>query len=175
MFDTLPGGPTTIPVGSGATLSTKSDLDGLIWTLAAAYTLQETETMSVDLVAGVRYLGLDASTRWSLTGDITGPGGTLLLDAQGGIEASTYLTDGIVGVKGFVAAGDSKKWTIPYYFDIGTGSSDLTWSAILGFARNYRWGDLMLVYRHMEYDEEDSGLMQAFSFSGPVFGAKFRF
>jgi hypothetical protein len=33
----------------------------------------------------------------------------------------------------------------------------------------------MLVYRHLYYDEGDSGLLEDFTFSGPAFGARFRF
>ena len=175
VFGNLPGGPTTIPVSANATLNSQSDLDGLIWTLAAGYTMKNTGTMVVDLYAGVRYLGLDASTRWSLVGDITTPDGTLLLDAQGGIEAGTDLTDAIVGSRGYFGVGATKAWTVPFSIDVGAGSSDVTWNAMLGLSRVYDWGDLMLVYRHLAYDEDGSGLMQDFSFSGPAFGARFRF
>jgi hypothetical protein len=44
-----------------------------------------------------------------------------------------------------------------------------------GLAYSYQWGDLMLVYRHLYYDRGDDGLMEDFSFSGPAFGARFRF
>ena len=44
-----------------------------------------------------------------------------------------------------------------------------------GLTYSYGWGDLMLVYRHLEYDEGEDGLLDDFSFSGPAFGARFRF
>jgi len=53
----------------------------------------------------------------------------------------------------------------------GTGSSDLTWSAMTGLTRSFGWGDILFVYRHLEYDEDFDGLMQNFSFSGPALGA----
>ena len=40
--------------------------------------------------------------------------------------------DGIVGAKGAFALGDKHKWVVPYYVDIGTGDSDVTWQAELG-------------------------------------------
>ena len=85
------------------------------------------------------------------------------------------MTDGIVGVRGQFGVGDSKKWSATYYLDIGAGSSELTWNAMFGLSRTYGWGDLIFSYRHLEYDEDDSGLLQDFSFSGPAFGARFKF
>jgi len=60
-------------------------------------------------------------------------------------------------------------------FDIGAGSSDMTWSAMTDLTRSFGWGDILFVYRHLEYDEDFDGLMQSFSFSGPALGASFRF
>ena len=77
-------------------------------------------------------------------------------------------------MRGRLGIGASK-WSVPYYADVGTGSSDLTWQAMTGLTYSYGWGDLMLVYRHLEYDEGPNGLLGGFSFSGPAFGAKFRF
>ncbi len=171
----IPAGPITIPVSVDITLTTQSDLDGLAWTLAAGYTVKETDSSVTDIFAGVRFLDVSASTSWNLTADITAPDGTQILAAQGTIGRSTELTDGIVGVHGHFGVGDSKKWSVPYYFDIGAGSSELTWNAMFGLSRTYGWGDLIFSYRHLEYDEDDSGLLQDFSFSGPVFGARFRF
>ena len=102
------------------------------------------------------------------------PGGVELRAAQGGVGTDTDLWDGIVGVRGRVGFGDGK-WSVPYYFDIGTGSSDMTWSAMTGLTRSFGWGDILFVYRHLEYDEDFDGLMQNFSFSGPALGASFRF
>ncbi len=170
----IPGSVMPIPVSADITLNTRTDLDGLTWMLAAGYTLQETRTSLVDLYAGVRYFGLDVSTSWDLTAAITTPGGTELLAAQGGIASDTDLWDGIVGVRGYFGFGGGK-WSVPYSFDVGTGSSDLTWNAVAGLSRMFGWGDLMLVYRHLEYDEDPDGLLQDFSFSGPAFGARFRF
>jgi len=44
-----------------------------------------------------------------------------------------------------------------------------------GLTRSFGWGEILFVYRHLEYDEDFDGLMQNFSFSGPALGASFRF
>jgi hypothetical protein len=66
-------------------------------------------------------------------------------------------------------------WSVPFYLDVGTGSSELTWQAMTGLSYSYAWGDLMMVYRHLSYDEDASGFMQDFGLSGPTLGARFRF
>ncbi len=170
----VPGNLISIPVSADLTLNTRTDMDGLVWTLAAGYTVKETETSSVDVFAGARLFSVDFSSSWELTAAIMTPGGQELLPAQGSIGSDTDLWDGIVGLRGHFGFGNGK-WSAPYYFDVGAGSSDLTWNAMAGLSRSFGWGDLMFVYRHLAYDEDADGLMQDFSFSGPAFGAAFRF
>ena len=117
---------------------------------------------------------VDYSTRWDLAAAITTPGGVELLAAQGGVGSDTDLWDAIVGVRGHIDIRNGK-WSVPYYLDIGTGSSDMTWNAMTGLTRSFGWGEILFVYRHLEYDEDLDGLMQNFSFSGPAVGASFRF
>ena len=128
----------------------------------------------MDLFAGVRYFGTDAKSSWNLTADITTPGGSVILPAQGSVGKDDDLWDGIVGIKGHFDLS-AQNWAVPYYLDIGTGSSELTWQATVGLAYAFNWGDLMMMYRHLEYDQDSSGLMQNFSFSGPLIGGRFHF
>jgi hypothetical protein len=153
-----PGGLISIPVSADLTENTRTDMDGLVWTLAAGYTVKDTETSFVDVYAGARLFSVDVSTSWKLTAAITTPGGEELLARQGSIGSDTDLWDGIVGIRGHFGFGDGD-WSVPYYFDVGAGSSDLTWNAMAGLSRTFGWGDLMLVYRHLEYDEDSDGLM----------------
>ena len=169
-----PGGSVSVPVSADLSLNTRTDFDGFIWTLAAGYTVKQTDVSTLDIFAGARLFSVDLSTSWDLTAAITTPGGVELLAAQGGVGNDTALWDAIVGVRGHVDLG-SGKWSVPYYFDIGAGSSDMTWSAMTGLTRSFGWGEILIVYRHLEYDEDFDGLMQNFSFSGPALGASFRF
>jgi len=171
---TVPGNFMSIPVSADLNMNTRTDMDGLTWMLAAGYTVKETETSTVDVFAGARLFSVDFSTSWELTAAITTPGGQELLAAQGSNASDTDLWDGIVGVRGHFGFGDGN-WSVPYYFDVGAGSSDLTWNAMAGMSRTFGWGDLILIYRHLEYDEDSNGLMQSFSFSGPALGATFHF
>jgi hypothetical protein len=170
----VPGTPIQLPVSVGLNLNTRSDLDGLLWTIAGGYSIKQTDTAVVDLIAGIRYFGIDTKASWDLTADITTLGGTTVLPAQGRIAKDVDLWDGIIGIRGQFSLS-VQKWSVPYYFDIGAGDSDLTWQAMTGLNREFGWGDLMLMYRHLEYDQDPSGLFQSFSFSGPAVGVRFHF
>lgn len=163
-----------IPVDATLNLSTETDFDGLAWTLVAGYSLRKTETSNIELLAGARLLDLEATVEWNLTAEITTPGGDVILPAQGSIAQDKPLWDGIIGVRGHFALGEGK-WSVPFYLDAGTGDTDLTWQAMAGFTYTYGWGDLMLVYRHLAYDQGDDKLFESLSFSGPGVGARFRF
>jgi len=171
---TVPGVPIPIPISASLNLNTRTDLDGLVWTIAGGYALQETETSSLDVFAGARYFSVDVATSWDLTADITTPGGTVVLPAQGSIALDVDIWDGIIGIREYSKVGIGK-WSVPYYVDVGAGDSDLTWNAMIGMSREYGWGELVVAYRHLDYDQDANDLLQNFSFSGPGVGARFNF
>jgi hypothetical protein len=169
-----PGGRVEIPVSADLNLATEFALDGLQWMLGGGYAFADSEAGRHYVFAGVRFIGIDVTTNWRLTGAVTGPGGETVLDSQGSIDKSVDLWDGIVGLKGHFLLGEGR-WSMPYSVDIGTGDSDLVWNASLSLARRFGWGDLLFGYRHLEYDEGPGGTLQDFSLSGPGFGATFHF
>ena len=44
-----------------------------------------------------------------------------------------------------------------------------------GVGYRYNWGELKLVYRHIEWDLGSDGLVETMSISGPAFGATWNF
>jgi len=169
---TGPGGPVEISVG--ADLGTKVKLRGVLWELAGTYTVVRGRNSSLDLLAGVRYLGIEVETDWQLSGSIAGPGPGQSFAGSGSVSNRVDLLDGIVGVRGRVGLGDSR-WGIPYYLDVGTGDSALTWQGVAGIEYRYDWGDLQLMYRYTYYDMKSDKLLQNASLDGPAFGVNFRF
>jgi hypothetical protein len=114
-----------------------------------------------------RYFDLSTDLLFNFNPGGPGPGITLPASTSGDIW------DGIVGLKGSVNL--SKRWFVPYYADIGTGDSDLTWQAMAGISyRAAHWADIALTYRHLEWDL-GSQLVDDLSFSGPMLGVIFRF
>ena len=97
------------------------------------------------------------------------------LDAgTGQVSAGTSRWDAIVGVRGRACLGASS-WSVRYYADVGAGSSQLTWQALVGVGYAFGWGAQILAYRHLACDEGDEKLLQNFRCSGPAVGATFRF
>jgi len=169
---TGPGG--RVEISAGADLGTKVKLSGVLWELAGGYTVARGRNSSLDVLAGFRYLGIEAETDWQLSGSITDnvSGGTFA--RSGGASARVDLWDGIVGVRGIVGLGDSR-WAIPYYLDVGTGDSSFTWQGVAGIEYRYGWGDLQLMYRYTYYDMKSDKLLQNVSLGGPAIGVNFRF
>ena len=149
-------------------VGTQTSLSGGVWTLVGGYAAVQEPGATLDVIGGFRYLGIETSADWTLSG----PRG--LLPPTGSVSRDEDLWDAIVGVRGRVKLGDGN-WSMPYYADVGTGSSDLTWQAMAGVAYSWGWGDLALVYRHLAYDMEDDKLLQDVEFSGPALGAAFHF
>ena len=143
-------------------------------TLGGGYAVLPGRPVELDIFGGLRSFGLEASTDWQLTATVTGPGAGQSFPRTGSISARLDLWDGIVGVRGRIWIGRSN-WSIPYYLDVGTGSSSLTWQGMLGVAYIYDWIGVTLAYRHLYYDQKDDKLIQEMRFSGPALGVNFRF
>jgi formylglycine-generating enzyme required for sulfatase activity len=93
--------------------------------------------------------------------------------ARGGLEQATYAWGDEFGVRGRVKLAE--RWFLPYYLDVGAGSSKLTWQALAGIGYAFGWGDVTLAWRQLSYDQKDDKLLQDFRFKGGLLGATFRF
>jgi hypothetical protein len=165
-------GGTTI--GSSLNAGTETSLTGEVWTLVAGYEVVQDPRFKLNSFAGFRYFGLQTETNWRLNAAVAGPGGGAALAQTGSVSKDETLVDGIYGIRGRIPLGQGG-WSIPYYADVGTGSSDLTWQALLGIGYRLSWAELILAYRHLHYSQGDDKFIQELNFSGPQFGAIFRF
>ncbi len=161
-------------VSSGVNVATSSSFRGTAWTLGTGYAVQTGQAVMLDIFGGLRYFSIEASTDWQLAVAITGPGGGQTFPRTGSISEGADLWDGIIGVRGRVLLGSSD-WSIPYYLDVGAGSSRLTWQGMLGIACSFKWGGVTLVYRDLYYDQKDDELIKDLRFSGPALGVTVRF
>ncbi len=160
------GGET---VSADIDLGTQTSLTGEEWLLVAGYAMADQPGATLDLIGGVRYLNIKASTSWTLSSPVG------LLPPTGSLESrSDGLWDAVIGVRGQMQLGHGN-WFLPYYADIGSGDSSLTWQAMAGATYRWNWGDTGLVYRHLAYDMSDDGLVQDMEFSGPAVFVSFHF
>lgn len=155
----------------GQTLSTidrnaKTSLSATVWTLAGARTLVQNPTLKLDLLAGFRYVQVASELKLN----ITGTGGILDTNTRSSRDLTEW--DGILGVKGQIRLGEGR-WFMPYYLDVGTGSSNWTWQALLGVGYAFGWGDINLSIRSLSYDFNDN-YDADLRMTGPTLGATFR-
>jgi hypothetical protein len=167
------GGPLN-PTSTSLDVGTKSSLEAWVWTLAGSYGAVTGPAVTLDVLGGFRYLTADATTAWSLTATVTGPGPGMVFQRSGSISQSEDIWDAIAGVRGQVRLWGSD-WYIPYYFDIGTGDSDLTWQGMLGLSYRFGWSEIMLAYRYLYYDTDEGKLFEDLTFKGPGLAWMIRF
>jgi hypothetical protein len=157
-----------LPAGTNADLSL--DVKGLVWTLAGEYRLANDPGLTMDLLAGARYFDLKQKLGWAISGSlgpIAAPGRT------GSVEVRENVWDAIVGVKGRYAFGESARWSVPFYVDVGTGQSDLTWQGSAGIGYAFQWGEVSVLWRYLDYRFK-SRKIEDMNFNGPQIGATFR-
>jgi len=163
-----PLGLVNIPADAYAGVNLR--LRGWAWGLVGTYALVEKPNYEMQLVGGVRLLKLNTTVDWNFTGNVA----SLPQFARtGAATVKDDVWDAVVGAKGLLKL-DGGKWFVPYYVDIGTGQSDLTWQAMGGIGYSFSWGEVLGAYRHLDYKfGQDTG-MKALSFSGPAIAVGFR-
>jgi hypothetical protein len=161
-----------VDLPGSTTVDASLDITGWLWTLDGTYLVVEDPDHPVKLLAGARMLDMTTDLKWKLEGDISG---LPLPGREGKGEASDTVWDAIVGVKGKFVFGDDRKWFVPYYLDVGTGDSDLTWQGMLGAGYAFDWGDLVAVWRYLDYNMPSGKSIEDLSFSGAAIGATFHF
>ena len=167
------GGGGGTGVGASLDRGTESSLSGSLWTLMGGYTVTQGDWGHADIVGGFRLFALNSETNIRLAGDVTAPVGSASLDRNARLSESATLFDGIIGMRGRFVIGNG--FYAPYAFDIGTGSSTLTWQASAALGYQFSWGGVALGYRYLSYEQGSSKLVQDLSFGGPFLALNFTF
>lgn len=162
-------GPVLVP--RNLDVGTEVELKGGLVQLAASYTVAKSDQGSVDVFGGLRYMTVDGTLDWDLQGTVGDDAFTL--QRTGSVKDDTDSLDGIVGLRGRWQFDEH--WFAPYYVDVGTGDSDLTWQAMAGVGYGFGWGDITLAWRVLDYDRGDNELLQELKMDGPAVSAAFRF
>lgn len=133
------------------------DLASWVVNTGVGYDLVQNESVNLAVVGGVRYMSVEPTVK------VRG-----LKTSQ-----SDDILDGLVGLRGTV--NFTKNWFLPFYADIGTGGSDLSYQLFTGLGYRFGWGDIRLGYRYLKFEMDDDALMKDLDMSGPVLGVGFRF
>ncbi len=156
-----------LPVDVNANLSL--DIKGTILELAGTYRLATSRSGTLDLVAGARMLDYKQTLGWQFSADL-GPDQP---SRTGNSDIKVTDWDAIIGVKGRVLFGENGEWFIPYYADVGTGDTDLTWQVMGGLGYSFKWGDVLAAWRYIDYKFKSGKPMEDAYFSGPIVGVAF--
>jgi len=152
-----------------------TEIKGMVWSLAGGSMLKKSKAVEVQSIFGFRYLGLDIETNWNMSTDVTDPRTNETFQRSGSASGHDDIWDLIFGLRGRFNLGESDFY-IPYYIDIGTWTSELTWQGMLGLGyRISDWGEVMLDYRYLSYDFDYDQVIQELVVQGPAIGFKFKF
>jgi hypothetical protein len=157
------------PLPPGVALDLNLDLRSVVWTVAGVYQILDTSNSSTDFLFGTRLLDIDQTLNWRLTGDY----GEIPLQPAGSANSSLTNWDFVVGLKGRIGLGSEMRWFLPYYFDMGTGDSQFTFELMGGVGYGFRWGEIVGVWRYLDYDFESGDAVQSMTFDGPAIGVVF--
>lgn len=162
-------GDSPIPVDVTARVG--FDMKSWITTAAGYYRIVDEPNKSFDFMFGLRYADASQKLNWNLSGNI----GDLPIEGPvGNAKVSASYWDAVIGLRGSLGFGPNGNWFLPYYADIGTGDSDLTWQAAGGIGYRFNWGEIAGVWRYMDYDLPSGKPIGDMDFSGPAVGAVFR-
>lgn len=158
-----------LPAGTDARLDWQ--LEGVAWTMAGQYRLVSDPALTLDALGGLRWFDLKHDLSWNINGNIgpIAPSGR-----SGSSSAKLSNWDMVVGVKGRYALSGDGNWVLPFYLDVGTGESDLTWQAAAGITYSFSWGELSALWRYLAYEMKSGKTINDINFNGPMVGATFR-
>lgn len=157
--------PLAIGSGLELDLGAKLELVGWVAGVGGGYDVVRTDRARLGVLAGVRYFSMETDLSLRIDGPLPPQVPTENYSQRG------KLWNGIVGVKGHYG----EKWQVSYYLDVGTGDSDLTWQAMAGVGYRFRWGNVFLVYRYLDFRQGEEDFIRDLNFGGPAVGVGFRF
>jgi hypothetical protein len=161
-------------IGNGlpadATANVSLDLKATVWTTAGLYRIVSNPAWTVDALAGARMLNVNPTLGWTITGNVDGIPQS---ERTGTRQSDETVWDGIIGARGRFAFGDRQQWIMPFYGDIGTGGSDLTYQLAGGIAYAFKWGEVVALWRYLDYKFKSDKNVENLTTNGPLFGVRF--
>jgi hypothetical protein len=159
-----------VPLPVGVTVNTGVGIKAWVWTLAPSYRVQSSDNLEMDVFAGARLLWLQPQLTYNFNVDV----GPFAGPSRGGSRTVTARDwDAVVGVKGRLGIGAGREWFVPYYLDVGTGQSDLTWQGAVGIGYAASWGEVIATYRYLDWNFKSSSKVNDLNMGGPLLGVAF--
>jgi hypothetical protein len=160
--------PTSLQVSDSVGMGTT------LWTTAAGYTVAAGPWGNIDVIGGIRLLGINVLNNYTLNAAIALPNKTVALARTGSLSISSDSWEGIGGVTGRFEI-PSSNFFVPFYFDVGTGDLPLTWQAFSGVGYHASWADLSLGYRYLAFENKGGAAVENLNMGGVMANAVIHF
>ncbi len=152
-------------IGGNVKLDTKWDFSGGLLTFAGSYNLTHSRDGFADLLFGARYMWVSTTLKWDF--GVNGNDGFDIANS-GKIDRNENLWAAVVGLRGRWRFGDGGRWYVPYYADVGAGSSLWTSDLSLGVGYAFDWGEMNVDWKDVRYHQTDNtALVRRLGLSGP--------
>ena len=161
--------PVIGPLDINVDIEAEVDINAWVTTLGGGYNIVDNEKATLNLLGGARYFWLQIPLKFDFSAVPLGQ----QVNRQQKDTLKGKVWDGIVGVKGKINLND--KWYLPYYADVGTGQSDLTWQVAAGVGYKINYPAASGRGRYMEWNFKSDSDLDDLNLSGPLLGAKFYF
>lgn len=158
------------PLAAGINANLSLDVKTNILTLGGTYSFIEKPEYTLGMIFGARMLDMDQTLNWSFVGT-----GLVGISRAGTSDVSMTNWDAIAGLRGRARFGDDRRWFVPYYADIGTGNSQFTWQALAGLGYSFKWGDVLVAWRYLDYNFKSGERVQDLTFNGVAAGVSIPF
>lgn len=172
VFAKLSNAGSTSRIKDSKALDVNSNTDAWLglYTVAGTYTAYASKSVYLDVLAGARFLNLNAKVQLDVSIQNTPYSGSKTL------YSSLHTSDAIAGVKGRLRLGESH-WYVPVYLDAGGGSSvaKLTSQQALGIGYAFKGADVGLLYNNIYYSLSNGNVSSYVNMSGPAIAATFSF
>jgi len=152
------------PLAPGLELRS-AGIDSWIINAAGQYEIARTDNLSVDVLAGVRYLWLEVPIEFRQSSPLE-PGTQKF-------SPSTDYWDGLVGTR--LILNLNEKWYSTLHADVSTGDTDLTIQGAISAGYRFDNIDALFGYRYMNIDFDDGEPLDELTLDGPFVGVRFVF
>ncbi len=160
-----------IGIPASATADLSLDIKALIWTAAGEYRVMSDPAWTVDLLGGARMLRIKPTLGYSITGEL---GSNVIPGRDGSKQVDASVWDGLIGVKGRYTFREDPRWYAPFYLDVGTGQSQMTWQIAGGIGHSHNWGSVFAMWRCLDYNFQSGKRLDNINMNGPMVGVAFR-
>ena len=167
-----PSATSAIPASTTANL--KLDLKGWVWTVSGRVPRRVRPAVHDGPARRARATSTSTQTlNWS---EFSGDLGPLATSRPRRQRSRSATASGTASSASRAASrfGADRRWSVPYYLDIGTGPIRADLASGRRPRLRFKWGEVIAMWRYLDYGFKSDKHVQDINFNGPMIGAAFR-